>query len=446
MTDSMTERYNRELAGTDLVAEGFSGLTTLGYRYSPRPMFVPQSEMDAFAADVARAVDLVFDLPDRLFDGDLVRFHHALGTDPGRLLGMADTSAPPRFGRVDAYHDGTGFKVLEFNVGSDVGGQDWVGAVPRALLGVPAFGSFAERNALAYTDTVTVVAELLRELGVAATGGRDPVVAMVGLPGDVDPGPWLPFQLMLREAGFECHFCGLTDLRVRGGRVHLGDTPVDVVYRLFQTDHVIGDPDAVEIVEHLTRAHAEGDLVFFTPMRTEVFQNKSCMALLSDPRVALSADERALVDRILPWTRALGPTALDDRDLVEQCRERREHLVLKPNSLYGGRGITAGWEVDDAEWWRALRAAAPGGAIVQERVVPRVEPLVNPATGESEPWEGCWGLYYTPAGGYAGGGCRLLPHGSARISEADGDREIPGTSIFDSYRAGVFLYPDEAVR
>ncbi|WP_436501306.1 hypothetical protein [Actinokineospora sp. HUAS TT18] len=446
-TCPVTDRYQRELAGTDVIAEGFAELTALGYRYLPRPMLFPKSEMDTFAADTARVVDLVFDLPHRLFDGDLDRFHRSLGADPrrARLLGGAGAAPPPRFGRVDAYHDGDGFKILEFNVGSDVGGQDWVGSVPRALLGIDAFRAFADRNALSYTDTGSLVAELVRGLGAAVTGGRDPVVAMVGLPGDLQygPGPWQPFQVLLREAGLGGLFCGVTDLRVRDGGVYFGDTRIDVVYRLFQADHVIDDPDAVAVVEHLGRAHADGEIVFFSPMATEAFQNKSCMALLSDPRTrtVLSPDERALVDLILPWTRALDSAALDDRDLVDDCRGRRADLVLKPNSLYGGRGITAGWEVDDAEWWRALRDAAPGGAIVQERVVPRAEPVVNPETGEPEPWEACWGLYYTPAGGYAGGGCRFLPHGSARIS--DGDRAIPGTSIFDSYRAGVFLYPDE---
>ncbi|MGH3938357.1 MAG: hypothetical protein ACRDTG_06930 [Pseudonocardiaceae bacterium] len=456
MTDRVTELFNSELAKRgsalskiDLNTERFSNLTALGYDYLARPMFVGKTDMDRFADDTARAADLIFSLPERLFDGDFERFRDALRISPARarLMRRIGEVKPPRFGRIDAYHDGVTFKILEFNAGSDVGGQDWVGAVPRALLDIDVFRSFADQHGLTYTDTGSLVTELLRQVSSVVTGGRDPVVAMVGEPGDLafGPGPWEPFQTLLQQAGLECHFCGITDLRIRNGRVMFGDVPVDLIYRLFEADHVVDHPAGVEITEQVMTAHAEGRVVFWTPMETEVFQNKSCMTFLSDPRLRtrLSEDEQLLVDRVLPWTRSLlGDAALEDRELVEHCRERREHLILKPNGLYGGRGITAGWEVGDDEWWRAVQDGAAVGAVVQERVIPRQEPVVDPETGQVEAWEACWGLYYTPDGGYAGGGCRFLPFGQARISDVGPLKKPSGTSIFESYRAGIFLYPD----
>lgn len=456
MADRVTELFNCELVGPDsplskidLNEPRFSNLSSLGYHYLSRPMFFGKTEMDRFVDDTARAADLIFSLPERLFDGDSDRFRDALRVGPAqaRLMRRIGAVTPPRFGRIDAYHDGETFKILEFNMGSDCGGQDWVGAVPRALLDVDAFRSFAERQELTYTDTGNLVTEILRRLGSTVTGGRDPVVAMVGEPGDLafGPGPWQPFQTLLQEAGLQTHFCGITDLRVRNGRVLFGDVPIDLIYRLFVTDHVVDHPEAAEITEQVMTAHAQGRVVFWTSLETEAFRNKSCMTFLSDPRLRtrLSEDERQLVDRVLPWTRSLpGDVALKDRELVEHCRERREDLILKPNGLYGGRGITAGWEVSDDEWWQAVQDGAAVGAIVQERVVPRQEPVVDPETGQVEFWEACWGLYYTPDGGYAGGGCRFLPFGQATISDVGPDKKAPGTSIFESYRAGIFLYPD----
>ncbi|WP_239333426.1 hypothetical protein [Frankia sp. CiP3] len=456
MADRVTELFNNELAGVgstllsiDLNGARFSNLAALGYDYLARPMFVGKTEMDRFIDDTNRAADLIFSLPERLFHGDFDRFHDALRLSPARarLMRRIGVVKPPRFGRIDAYHDGASLKILEFNVGSDCGGQDWVGAVPRALLDIAAFRSFAEQHELTYIDTGGLVAELLRQAGSTVTGGRDPVVAMVGEPGDlaVGPGPWQPFQTLLRDAGLETHFCGITDLRLRNGRVLFGDIPVDLLYRLFVADHIVDDPAAVEITEQVMTAHAEGRVVFWTSLETEAFRNKSCMAFLSDPRLRtwLRDDERQLIDRLLPWTRSLlGEAALEDRELVERCRDSRENLILKPNGLYGGRGITAGWEVDDDEWWQVVQAGAAAGAVLQERVLPRREPVVNPATGQVESWEACWGLYYTPDGGYAGGGCRFLPFGKATISDVAPAGRPPGSSIFESSRAGIFLYPD----
>ena len=448
--DRVTEAFNRaaRAPGSALAKiDVGSALGSLGYDYLARPMFFGASELDRFSADVARAVELIFALPDLLFDGDLGRFRKELRIAPHQdhLLGRAG-EAPPRFGRIDAYHDGETFKVLEFNVGSDVGGQDWVGAVPRALLEVEEFAEFARSHELTHTDTFPIVAGLLRQAGARVASGRDPVVGLVGEPGDTGPGPWGPFQDLLREVGIETHFCAVTELSVRGGRVYSGDVRLDVVYRLFLADSLDGDPEAVKITEALHRAHSDGGVALWTTLESEVFQNKSCLALLADPRVRrrLSTEDAALLDRVLPWTRTLS--SVDERELIDECRERRESLILKPNGLYGGQGITAGWEVGDEVWRQALLDGAEIGAVVQERVVPREEPVLDLATGEAEPWEACWGLYYTPSGEFAGGGCRFLPHGSARISAAAPGVPEGGRSIFESYRAGIFRYPDAGSR
>ncbi|OXM64177.1 hypothetical protein [Amycolatopsis vastitatis] len=437
MTDRVTEAFiaaartpGSALAKLDVGA----ALGSLGYDYLARPMFFDAAELDRFSADTARTVELIFALPDLLFDGDFARFRDELRIAPehGRLMERAG-AAPPRFGRIDAYHDGETFKILEFNIGSDAGGQDWVGAVPRALLEVAEFAGFAREHELTYTDTFPLVAQLLRE-----AGGPDPVVALVGEPGDTDPGPWTPFRELLREAGFETYFGAITDLSVRGGRVFLGDVRLDVLYRLFLADSLDGDPAAAEIAQALHRTHADGGVVLWTTLESEVFGNKGCLALLNEPRVRrqLSTVDSQLLDRVLPWTRSLA--AGDD---IGEYLGRREQLILKPNGCFGGRGITAGWEVDEAVWRRALLDAAPGGAVVQERVVPRAEPVYDPATDEITPWEACWGLYHTPSGKFAGGGCRFLPHGSARISAPASGVPIEGRSIFESYRAGIFRYP-----
>ncbi|GGU99613.1 hypothetical protein GCM10010495_07760 [Kitasatospora herbaricolor] len=443
MTDRMTRLFNRELArpgspllGIDLGSDRFPALTGLGYRYLSRPMFFGEEEIRRFEADLLGVVDLLTSLPERLFDGDAERVCRALGVDPAKaaLVGGFGKERPARFGRVDAYHDGESLKILEFNASSQTGGQEWVGPAAAALLEFEGFRSFAGRHGLHHLDTTALLAGALRAAG-AAVSAPEPVVALIEGPGGMAAygHAWRPLQRLLRAEGLECHLGEIGDLRVRGGRVLLGEVTVDVVYRLFDLDQVVGHPQGRELAGQLRDAHQDGRVALWSPLETDLNANKRWMAYLSDPRLRshLSTEERRLVDRVLPWTRALTPGATaHGRELLELCRERREHLILKLDESFASQGITCGWLVDDRQWEQALRQAASVGAVVQERVVPRQEPVFDPVTGRTEPWDSCLGLYWMPSG-FAGGGARLVPSGRPFTLEAEHKR-----------LAGIYLYPD----
>ena len=154
-----------------------------------------------------------------------------------------------------------------------------------------------------------------------------------------------------------------------------------MVFRCFDVDQVLGDPDAVAQAERIFKMHESGAVVLWTPLETNLFCEKGCMALLSDHgrSGAFSPAEQAIIDRVIPWTRSLNQ-GHTDKDLLDECRARRERLILKPSGLFGGHGVVPGWERTDAEWHEALREAVTMGATVQDRVVPRDEPVAQSAT------------------------------------------------------------------
>jgi hypothetical protein len=167
-------------------------------------------------------------------------------------------------------------------------------------------------------------------------------------------------------------------------------------------------------------------------LETNLFVEKGCMALLSDHGRwdCFSAEERALIDRAIPWTRTLRERSFQaDSDLLDQCRAWRDQLILKPSDQFGGRGVVPGWERTDSEWHEALGEAATTGAIVQRRVVPRAEPVIDPHTQELRPWHAVYGFYYTPTG-FAG------VH--ARVAPADRSAVIGLTTNASVRSAGVF--------
>ncbi|CAM5306356.1 hypothetical protein STANM309S_04472 [Streptomyces tanashiensis] len=172
--------------------------------------------------------------------------------------------------------------------------------------------------------------------------------------------------------------------------------------------------------------------MLFTSLESGLYSHKSALALLSDPRGrdAFDAEERALVERVLPWSRALrasGPS-----ELIDLCRERRERLILKPGAGYGGLDTFVGWESTDADWHKALDLAVErGGYVAQERVVPHPEPVYRPRRpGTVDDWIAALGFFLTDDG-YAGA--------HARVNRADGGAIVGMSSNPDTRMVGVFL-------
>ncbi|MFD4141271.1 hypothetical protein [Streptomyces sp. NPDC058572] len=421
MSDHVTEAYNQQcLDGNNgllnaMARAEFPPLfhASCGHRLLPRPFFIDEGPMRAFADDIRSVFDLLTQLPDRLFDGDLGAYCTALGI-PGRQAALMRRFAggePVPYGRADIYHDGTSFKLLEFNVGSELGGADRA-EIQRALLGVPEFRSFAEAHRLSYVHTGERIAAALRAAAAPLPGGADPVVALVE--GDGGLAPYLhlvhSFQEMMQRLGIDLRIGEVGGIREKDGRLLLDGTPVDVVLRYFSAAQTVRTPGGEEAVEPILRAHEEGRVVLFTTFQSSLFANKGCLALLSDERGrgAFTAAEVELIDRVLPWTRELTPA------LVEHCRQNRERLIVKPRADFAGSGIHVGWELSDRDWATVLQESAGGGFIAQERVVPRREPVVSPDTGRTEDWMAAWDVFLTPDG-YAGSHIRALPYGAGAV-------------------------------
>ena len=105
------------------------------------------------------------------------------------------------------------------------------------------------------------------------------------------------------------------------------------------------------------------------------FDHKSVFELFTDPRYAsyFSKEERAVFKRHILWTRLLRDvrTAGPDEkavDLIAFTRKHQDGLVLKPNRLYGGKGVLFGAEVTGRVWEKKIEVALgePGEWVVQQ--------------------------------------------------------------------------------
>ncbi len=372
-----------------------------------RPVFLTEGEQAQLTDDLARVHAALFDLPDRLFGGDVAAFARAVGARGQQVDAVLRSRGDrvPRLARGDLYADGTGFQLLELNISGALGGVSCA-ALNDAVLTHPGFADFAAENRLSHVDIMVEIAGMLRELA-GNTGGR-PVVALAD---ELQSFRHLESLLWGRAVqfgtlGIDAVPCHLGQLSYRDGRVWVDGRPVDVVYRLFHLEHMLR-PEVVELADPVLRAAERGEVAIFTPIGSELYGSKAALALLSDEanRSRYEAADLAAFDRILPWTRMVrpGPVTVDGErvELVEYARERREDLVLKATMLHSGDGFTGGWLVGPEEWDRRLTEAMDGPFVLQRRIRP-VPELFPAADGTLRPWILTWGLFLSERG-YAGG-------------------------------------------
>jgi hypothetical protein len=404
-------------------------------RLLPRPVMVDEAEFRAFGRDLVTVYELVTTLPERLFDGDFDRFRIALGIDDRRgalMRRLLGDGPPPLYGRADVYYDGSSFKLLEFNIGSALGGLDMVGTLPKAYLRVPAFAEFAAAHGLRYLDMGGDLAEALRNAG-KGIGAGEPVVAILEGPGGmaVYGHQRRAIAELLEEQGIDCRVGEIGDLRFRAGKPHLDGTGVDVILRYYGLEEMLAHPDCDALMEPVFRAHEDGTVVVWTP--TNVFSNKGTLAMLSefaDDTTKFSAAERAVIDRVLPWSRMLGrPGAGPDAERIEECMRRQDQLVFKPTGLYGGQGVLIGQEIDSQTWREALTASSRTGCLVQEVVRPNLETVIDPEFGAGFDWYALWAAFMTPAG-LSGGGVRAIPPGGTTVITMINNPSVRNTCLF----------------
>ncbi|HEX4060258.1 MAG TPA: hypothetical protein VHY58_04470 [Streptosporangiaceae bacterium] len=389
------------LPRTGLVAEALSG------RSLSRPLFLGQAESQRVNADLQHVRAALVSLPDRLFGGDLAAFGRAAGLADRQVAAVLGTrgASVTQLARADMYTDQTGLRLLEFNMGSGVDGIE-NGEICRAMLRHPVLREFAREQGLRYVDTFGQhVGMIFDETGFERD--RGPMVAVVDW-----PAHYLRIRTFLHEItrrwrrrGLDAHACHVGQLTVSNGRVRLRGRPVDIIFRIFLTEHLL-EPDGPALIEPLIDATRRGQVAMFTPLDAELYGSKIPLAMLSDHanRHLFSPEQLAAFDRVLPWTRTVrpGPVTLEDGrivDLFGYAIEHQDDLLLKPALLHGGMGVVAGWDPSTSpRTWRDQMTGAMGRPyVLQRRVRPQPE-LCPGEDGGLTGWVVTWGVFTFPDG------------------------------------------------
>lgn len=277
--------------------------------------------------------------------------------------------------RFDTFLSGDTLHFVELNAESPAG-PAYTEAMAEVFRDLPMMREFEREYAVQGFKTRQKLLDTLLETYAtwhANTGlyGATPTIAIV----DYEGLPTVPEFELIREyftaKGIPTLICDPRKLTYRDGRLWVGETAIDMVYRrVLMTEFI----DHWDDVQPLWEAYRDGRICMVNNFRSKYLHKKMIFGLLTDGKLqALFTDEeREAIRRHIPWTRKVQDGMTDYQgkpiDLLAYLRENRQRLVLKPNDDYGGHGIFIGWESSDSEWEHALRTALSGDYIAQEKV------------------------------------------------------------------------------
>jgi hypothetical protein len=406
-----------------------------GTRMVATPPILADHDREQLTTTCRRTLELVLSLPDRLFGGDLRAFGRACGFTDSRLdviLRLAE--GPEQLGRVmrcDFYCDDGAWRLLELNLGSNVGGFA-IGHFSRALRKAPLLGA-------AFDVAGVRTAEILEHWAIVAKGlaslAPPGIFALVEDRGALDSMRWVLGILAdrLTALGIEAVVCAHDEIAPDGDGLALGSRRVGLVYRLFDEGDVAAARDAYEPI---FAAAERGAVLMPLGFQAKLFGSKSVLALLWDSRYAdrFTTSERAFIESFIPSTRLVEPS------LIDELERDRDSFVLKPIAESSGRGVVCGWEVGVDAWRAVLQTACTPSQrhVVQSRVQRNGGELILLEANAEPTRTYCnfvWGVYLVDRM-FAGGNVRVNEQGGPGVINVYGGAGI-GPLAFSENSEGV---------
>src|SRR5262245_951484 len=181
------------------------------------------------------------------------------------------------------------------------------------------------------------------------------------------------YRDFFRDEGYAVEIISPEQLEYRNRVLRRGNFEINVVYRRLGVQEFLLRFD---LSHPLVQAYRDRAVCVVNSFRAELAHKKAMFGLLTDESLTarFPAAERKAIREHVPWTRLVSQakTTFEDKviDIPQFILQNRERLALKPNDDYSDQHTYLGWEMEDAEWERALKQAMRSPYVVQERVDP----------------------------------------------------------------------------
>lgn len=281
--------------------------------------------------------------------------------------------------RLDSFftrHEEGGYTLnyIEFN-GESPAGMAYNDVLARLFLETPLMREFQKRYQVKSLDVREHTQDAIVRIFQQWRGNKDklPDIAIMDFKGVPTTTEFLLFQEFFARSGIETTICDPEEMDFHKGKLYARGRHVDFVWKRILTTELL---QKYRLDHPLIDAAKAGAVCIANPFNCKLLHKKASFAVVSDERNAdlFTAGELDVVRQHIPWTRIVEDRKTIDAqgrtiDLLSWSSNHREHLVLKPNDEYGGKGVLIGWETDQSAWDKALQNALHEPSIIQERAV-----------------------------------------------------------------------------
>lgn len=163
-----------------------------------------------------------------------------------------------------------------------------------------------------------------------------------------------------------------TDFSLRNGEIYAKGKLIDIIYRDTTLPELCGMEEKGHSMEAFREALRRGQAI--SSLEGE-FDHKSVFEVFTNPEYAFAftPKEREIFRRHVLWTRLLTERRTTDPegkriDLIPFILQNQTRLVLKPNRLYGGKGVLFGKDLSRSAWEEKIESGLKesGDWVVQE--------------------------------------------------------------------------------
>jgi uncharacterized circularly permuted ATP-grasp superfamily protein len=276
--------------------------------------------------------------------------------------------------RLDTHLNNGSLHFVQYNADSPTG-AGYADALAEIFYEIPPVKEFRKKYSLAKVGSRKHLLQALLKSYKQFGGTKKPNIAIVEFRPAYHSGQseFELFRDFFREEGYNVEIVSPEQLEYRNHILRKGNFEINVVYRRLGVQEFL---IRFDLTHPLVQAYRERAVCVVNSFRSELAHKKAMFGLLTDESVTAkfpAAERKAIRDHV-PWTRLVAAckTTYEDRpiDLPEFITQNREKLALKPNDDYTDLHSYFGWEMDGAEWERALKQAMRSPYVVQERVDP----------------------------------------------------------------------------
>ena len=337
-----------------------------------RPLLIGAAQYDYLRHESRLVLSAIERLGDALLADARLRAELDLSRAEEQIIQIEPGfGAPDASGRLDAFLDSRGdFSFVEYNADSP-GGLLYGDVLSEIFMEMDAVREFAKVYPLRRVPIRPRLLETLLDCYRTWGWTAQPRIAIVDWQEVSTRAEFEICQAYFEARGYPTVIVDPRELEYRGGWLRAGDFQINLVYKRVVTGELLARGG---LNQPLVRAVRERAVCCANSFRVQMLMKKATFAMLDDPanEHLFAADEIAALRRHVPWTRKLreGFTTYSGRrvDLLEFVATNRDRLVIKPSGDYGGRGVTLGWECDQADWIQELQDALGAPFVVQERV------------------------------------------------------------------------------